>query len=1039
MSHTQSISSLKLKRFQTRVLLAGMLCCVVASGATSTTNESETGFVVRSWNTKRGLPQNTVTALLQTRDGYLWVGTKSGLARFDGVRFRLFGEADGLPTAPIVALLEARDGAVWVGMAGYGAFRWKDGSVTNLHKELSNAQVTALTETGDGSIWIGTGAGLDRWAGGQITHQGQQVGLPRQYVRALHTSRNGTLWAAISDLGIFQLRDGKFVPEPAPFVVPTQKPAYCILEDRAGRLWLSIGNGYLLCNKDGVWKVYDKSDGVPFDYVDCMAETVKGTLWAGSMGEGLAYLDGNRFLPFTTRDGLSDDVVLSVLADREGNLWAGTLAHGLTRLTPKRVVTLAEPEGLTNVNVRSISESADGTLWVTSRPGGLYRGEHDRFVKFTAPIPTIPLAPEATPEPTPRGIFFSAESVLAAKDGTLWLGTEASLAHLAGSNSIIWKYSPQYSSNQWLHGDGIIALAEDATHALWIGTRQGKLRICRNGEFLSVTGVTNNSPVVAIACAPDGTVWAATRGSGVMRLRNNAFDSTLTKREGLGSDSTSCLHAGRDGTIWIGTVGGGLSRWKNGRSVHFTSRQGLPAGTISQILEDDEANLWLGSTRGICRVERSDLESLATGKIGMVQSLTIGETEGMLTEECSIDSSPNCLKSRDGRLYFTTLNGLVVIDPQHYHPVPVSPIVRFEEVVFNGRTISEGGDGEIVIPPGRGNLEFNYTGLGQAISENIHFRYRLVGAERDPDWDEAGTRRTAYYSQLPPGRYAFQVMARAADGLWPKTGASLTLVLQPHFYETWWFYTSLLSGAALALIQVIRVISHRKLQQRLHWAEMQSAVEKERSRIAKDIHDDLGASLTQVILLSEIGEGTSPHPNDVSQTFLKIAEKTRQTVQSLDEIVWAVNPKNDNLPRLLRYICRHADECFDSSNIRCWQKVPPDLPNLVVHADVRHNLFLVVKEALHNVLKHSNATQVWLHITLEGQLLRIEIKDDGCGFSAPQTESPRSGLKNMESRLTEIGGRITLDSQPGSGTRVCLAVNLPTIPLPSSPHGISMS
>jgi ligand-binding sensor domain-containing protein/signal transduction histidine kinase len=1012
-------------------LAGSLVLCLAAAGAALPTDESGFGVVVRSWDTSQGLPQNSVTVLLQTRDGYLWVGTKSGLARFDGVRFRQFGLQDGLTAGAVSALLEARDGALWVGTPDRGVFRWQDGRVTNLCAELSNRQVTALAETAGGTIWIGTGAGLDRWNGGQLAHQGAREGVSNVLVRTLYVDRSGTLWAASGIAGIFQLRDEKFVPEPAPFAFPAHKQGYCFLEDRDAGLWLSIGDGFLLRKSAGSWQTYSsESNGVPWRYVDCLAQTVNGTLWAGSSGEGLAYFNGNRFLRISKENGLSDDFVLSAVADREGNLWAGTLVGGLNRLARKQLVTLAEPEGLTNAFIRSIAESADGALWVVTRNGGLYRGDHDHFVQYLSPnIPEDNTAAYNWP-----GVYLNSDSILAAQDGTLWLGGRQRLFHLGNTSSKMFGLNGNPS---WLEDDTVTTLAEDASHAVWIGTSSGQIVVSRKGEFFTVPGVSRNVPVAAITCTADGTVWAGTSGSGVLQLRNNTLVSTLTSRQGLGSDFITALAVGRDGTLWIATDGGGLSHWKDGRCLQFSARQGLPESPISQILEDEDGDLWLGSMHGICRVKRSDLEALATQQLDVLQPLMIGEAEGMLAEECCSGSSPNCFKSRNGRLYFSTVKGLVVIDPRHYRPADLPPITRLEEVVFNGKIISENGDGgKVVIPPGRGNFEFHYTGLGNAVLEKVQFHYRLTSA--DSAWVEVGTRRTAYYSQLPPGKYHFEVIARSGEEHWPPNGASLDLVLQPYFYETWWFFASLLGLAAIAVIQIVRTISYRKFQRRLHWIEMQNAVEKERTRIAKDIHDDLGASLTQVTMLSEHGQAANPQSESVSQTFAKIAEKTVLCIQAMDEIVWAVNPKNDNLPRLARYICRHADECFDSSDIRCWQIVPEDLPNLVVRADVRHNLFLAVKEALHNVLKHSQASQIWLEIRLRDRVLQIEIKDNGCGFSVPQADFNRNGLRNMKTRMAEIGGSSECDSQPGGGTRVHFAVNLPATGESPAQHGISM-
>jgi ligand-binding sensor domain-containing protein/signal transduction histidine kinase len=1018
--------ALKGQRLLALGLAASTLVCATARAALPA-EEGDPGVVVRCWKTPQGLPQNSVTALLQTRDHYLWVGTKSGLARFDGVRFRPFAGKDGLPSGTISALLEARDGALWVGTPDRGLFCYQNGRGTNV---LSYRRITDLAETDDGTLWIGSSAGLDRWKGGQVAHMGETEGLPKSRVNSLYIDRAGTLWVGTADKGIFRLRDGKFASEPAPYKY--QHLGYCFLEDQGGALWLSTGNGFLLRKKGGEWQTYDgPTNGVPYNYVPCLAQTANGTLWAGSTGDGLVYLKEDRFIPFTTRNGLSDDYVMCALADREGNLWAGTAVGGLNRLTPKHLVTLAAPQGLTHELVRSIVESADGALWAATRNGGLYRGDHNHFAQYRSPhIPEGVVAAYNYP-----GVYLGSESILAAHDNTLWLGGPAALFHLGETNSKLFKVSEE---TKWLQDSAVTSLAEDAHHTVWAGTSRGDILFSREGSFFPVEYGSKTAPVAAITCGADGTVWAGTRGAGVLQLRSNTFAAKLTSRQGLGSDFVTALHVGRDGTLWIGTEDGGLNRWKDGRCFAFPPRQGLPEGRIVQILEDDEGDLWLGGMHGICRVKRSDLESLATQQLAVVQPLTLGEEQGMLSEECSSGSSPNCLKSRNGRLYFATMKGLVVIDPKQYRSAESPPLARVEEVVFNGKIVSENAEGgKVVIPPGRGNLEIHYTGLGNAVLEGIQFRYQLIGV--DPDWVEAGRQRTAYYSHLPPGEYHFQVITCGGGRLWPESRASMDLELRPHFYETRLFFASLLILSALALVQVVRVVSHRRLQRQLHWAEMQNAVEMERSRIAKDIHDDLGASLTQVSMLSEFGQDATGQPEVAGQTFGKIADASRLAVEALDEIVWAVNPKNDTLPRLVRYICLYADECFDSSPIRCWQKVPADLPHLPVRAEVRHNLFLAVKEALNNILKHSGATEAWLQIQLQDHSLHLEIKDNGRGFSVPQADFTRSGLSNMKTRLAEAEGTMELDSQPNGGTRVHFVVPLPATPEPPFPNDISMS
>ena len=324
-----------------------------------------------------------------------------------------------------------------------------------------------------------------------------------------------------------------------------------------------------------------KATGCLISYVNCLAQAADGTLWAGSTGEGLAYLKEDRFLPFTTQNGLSDDYVISALADREGNVWAGTFAGGLNRLTRKHLVTLAAPQGLTNEIVHSIAESADGTLWVVTGTDGLHRESHDHFEPYQSPT-----RPEGeSPAYYIPGVAVNSESILVTQDGTLWLGGKQEMFHLGKTASKLFHLN---ADTKWIRRSTVIvALAEDADHAVWIGTSDGKIMVFRKEEFFPIPGVSNNSPVTAFACAPDGTVWAGTSGSGLLQLRTNAIVATLTSLQGLDSDFVTALNVGRDGTLWFGTDGGGFNRWKDGHCLHFTAQQGLPESPIVQILEDD--------------------------------------------------------------------------------------------------------------------------------------------------------------------------------------------------------------------------------------------------------------------------------------------------------------------------------------------------------------------------------------------------------------------------------------------------------------------
>jgi signal transduction histidine kinase len=482
------------------------------------------------------------------------------------------------------------------------------------------------------------------------------------------------------------------------------------------------------------------------------------------------------------------------------------------------------------------------------------------------------------------------------------------------------------------------------------------------------------------------------------------------------------LHLDVDGTLWIGTLGGGLSRYKDGQMITFTSQQGLWADTISQIVADDDNNLWFGCNHGIFRVSKKELNDLAAGKIAFVHPRIFGLSDGMPAQECSGGFCPAGLKTKSGLICFSTVKGLVLVDPEaHLKALPHE--VLLEEVLVDDRvlqadihnttaTTNGASPRHLVVPHGAWEVDLHYTAISLSSPELVRFRYRLQGL--DKDWIEAGGRRTAYYHRIPPGDYNFQVTACNADGIWSDQKASLAITVQPFFWETTWFRAAVIIGVLALLAGIVRLMERR----RYSYLETQNAIEKERLRISKDIHDDIGGILTQVSLISDLGQSETKNQPLLNGQFERIGNQSRAAVQALDEIVWATNPKNDNLSRFAEYVCRFADECFESSAIRCWQAVPTDLPSLPLRSNVRHNVFLAIKEAFTNILKHSRATEVSLRITLKSSQVWVEIEDNGKGFSASQPSQGGNGLNNMKTRLEECGGQIEMVSTPGQGSKI---------------------
>jgi diguanylate cyclase (GGDEF)-like protein len=763
-----------------------------------TTSEVRAQYRFDHYTTSNGLPQNTVSAITQTRDGYLWFATYDGLVRYDGVNFTIFdkGNAAGLGSHQFLALCEDSRGTLWAGTSDGGLIRYRDGAFNSFTTEhgLPENYVGRIQRTETDRLLIFAGDGFRnylRWTQGNsliaanIFLCNEDVSLAAVEPRPLteYVDRSNRRWV---------LEPGKLIrfkgDQQTVFPVRLTPDEFLRFryEDHAGNLWFGTNENEVYQITGDSLKHYLQVDGLPsFTRIKIAGEDSEGNLWFFSERRVMRYRNG-QFTLLTEKDGFVSNSVRAVFCDREGVIWVGTNGQGLYRLTRQFLTAYSERDGLLNNIVYPIYEDRAGNIW-TGSGDGMTRFTDGRFTAY-------PLASATKEEPSKAFIASLAEkrpritarSLCEDHQGRLWIGT--------GNGLLAFKDGRVTDHSKIGNKLSVEAIFQDQAGNLWVGTEKGlfKERAGATTVYTTKEGLPNDQ-VTIIYEDKQGNLWVGTRG-GLARLEGDRFVSFTTK-DGLSGDRIRSLYEDQDGALWIGTFDSGLSRFRAGQFTNYTTRTGLFNNGVFQILEDQHSNFWISSNRGIYRVSRKQLNDYADGKVAVINCIAYGIQDGMLSVECNGGQQPAGIKAQDGKFWFPNQNGVVVIDPDVVPHNLQSPLAIIEMVKVDRTNVSF--KNFVQLEPGQTDLEINYTAPSSIKAEYTQFKYKLDGL--DDKWTEAGTRRTINYSHLPPGRYTFKVIAANSDGLWNETGATLEVYMKPYFYQTRWFIAvCVIGGIALA-------------------------------------------------------------------------------------------------------------------------------------------------------------------------------------------------------------------------------------------------
>jgi signal transduction histidine kinase/ligand-binding sensor domain-containing protein len=962
-----------------------------------------------TWTTANGLPQNTVTGVGQTPDGYLWVSTFDGLARFDGVRFTIFdkGNTKGIANNRFSRLFVDRQGVIFAQTEDDILTVFRNGSfVSHWQFAVSGERVEDIVSDDKGNTLVETLRGFYSFNGERFVLTAEKRAADDKQI---YWSKFGGK-VVIEPNQLTRHKDGKVTTYPVALTQEELSTSRYLIafEERQGALWLRRRTPAF-----ELWRLHDgKLTVFTSKEISAQSDLYPSHAWEDSNGgiffllsglsvpkpNELIYFNGDKFSSYQLNEAIG---ATSSLRDREGNIWLAT-STGLRRLRRSLISTLSVKDGLNNNEIYPLLQTSNGNIFIGSVQGvtqyrlgnitklelkysdnsplyirGLWEDDRSRlWLGYQGEGGFGRLEGGSLSRIGKRDFPNGATDFDSDRDGNVFIATDEGLFKYKDDQEIA-----QYTTKDGLRNDKIITIHFDRNGNLWLGTFDG-LSVFKEGRFVNYHDEPNS---------PQGFVRA--------------------------------IYEDADGVLWFGTYGDGLVRLKDGKFFNYRVEHGLFSNGVFAILEDSRGNFWMSSNRGIHRVSKQELNEFADGKIPKLNSVSYDEKDGMLNAECNGGRLPAGIKAKDGKLWFPTMGGVAIVDPDAEVVNTNPPPVVIENISIDRKPFDlSTSPTEVVLQPGQSNIAIEYTGLSLIKSEQIKFKYRLEGLESD--WVEAGTRRTVDYSYLPVGSYTFRLIAANANGVWNYEGTALKIVVRPFFYQTWWFIVLL--GLAFATfvwwvyytrVSRLRAVAEAKT---LFSRQLIESQEAERKRIASELHDGLGQSLVIIKNRAMLGLNKGDDYARVARELGSISDSASQALDEVREIT------NNLRPQLL-------DRLGLTKAIQSMLKKFAGVIEVESQIDSIDGLFTeneeisiyrIVQESVNNIIKHAGASKAVVEIKRGVKEVSITIRDNGKGFDMATLDAERRtlGLVGLKERAQLLKGEIVIDSKPGAGTSIHVTV-----------------